>query len=237
MSKGKELLKVEGLEVKANGRTILFPTDLTLGEGEWKAVIGPNGAGKSTLLKAVATLMPARGTIRFRGKPISESPLDYRRELGVLLHESLLYKELTARENLVFYARLYGVDRPEEAARRQLEAVGLEVYSHEPVARFSRGMTQRLALARAMLHGPKLMLLDEPLSGLDARGESAILDLFRRAKQEGIAALWVTHHWRRAWEVVDEIVEVRQGRISSITPSAEADPEVWEPAFLKEGSV
>lgn len=230
-----ELLEARGLEVHANGRTILFPTDLTLGAGEWKAVIGPNGAGKSTLLKAIATLSPSKGVIRYRGRLILERPLDYRRELGVLLHEPLLYKELTARENLVFYARLYGLARPDEAAWRQLEAVGLAAYAHELVGRFSRGMTQRLALARAMVHGPKLLLLDEPLSGLDARGEASILQLFRRAKEQGIAALWVTHRWRRAWEIVDEIVEVERGRIGGVTRTAGIDPEGWRPAFLEEG--
>lgn len=235
MSKGGKLLEVKGLEVQASGRTILFPTDLTLEAGEWKAVIGPNGAGKSTLLKAIATLMPAKGVVRYRGASIDEKPLMYRRDLGVLLHESLLYKELTARENLVFYARLYGVENAEQAVRRQLEAVGLSAYAHEPVGRFSRGMTQRLALARALLHGPRLLLLDEPLSGLDARAEQAILDTFRRAKDAGIAALWVTHRWRQAWRLVDEIVEVRQGRISAVTRTAEADPECWEPAFVKGG--
>lgn len=231
-----DLLVVSGLEVEANGRTILFPTDLTLQAGEWKAIVGPNGAGKSTLLKALATLAPCRGIIRYRGRPISKAPLTYRRDLGVVLHEPLLYKELSARENLVFYARLYGVTQPEEAAQRELEAVGLGLYAHEPVGRFSRGMTQRLALARAMLHQPRLLLLDEPLSGIDVRGESEILDRFRRAKAAGVAGLWVTHRWQRAWEIADEILEVERGTIRNVTRPREADRQSWVPGYLKEGA-
>lgn len=229
-----DLLEVSGLAVEAGGRTILHPTDLNLGAGEWKAIVGPNGAGKSTLLKALATLVPYRGSIRYRGRPISEDPLGYRSELGVVLHEPLLYRELSAWENLLFYARLYGVAEPRASAQRALAEVGLSVYAQEPVGRFSRGMIQRLALARAMLHQPRLLLLDEPLSGIDARGEEEILRLFRRAKEAQVAALWVTHRWRVAWEIVDEIVELERGAVRRITRTAEADRESWEPSYLEE---
>jgi len=229
-----ELLRVAGLSVRVGERSILHAADLSLRIGEWKALIGPNGAGKSTLLKALATLSPYSGSVTYKGRAVSDDPLTYRRELGVVLHEPLLYGELTAFENLVFYARLYGLENPRRAAAEGLEAVGLAAYAHEPAGRFSRGMIQRLALARALLHEPKLLLLDEPLSGIDARGENLILELFRRAKERGIAALWVTHRWRRAWEVVDEVVEMQRGRIVGAVRTAKARPDQWAPAFVEE---
>lgn len=231
------LLAVSGLSVRVGGRTILEPIDLTLGAGEWKAIVGPNGAGKSTLLKAVAALVPHGGAVVYRGRRISDDPLTYRAELGVLLHEPMLYDELTALENLVYYARLYGLKDPRVAAREKLELVGLALYAHEPVGRFSRGMVQRLALARALLHEPKLLLLDEPLTGIDAKGESLVLRLFRQAKERGAAALWVTHRWQKAWEIVDEVVEMQRGRIVSATPTRGRRADEWIPAFVDEPPV
>jgi len=228
------LLEALGLSVQAGGRTLVHPTHLALRPGQWKALVGPNGAGKTTLLKALATLVPYTGTVRYRGCDVREKPLAYRRALGVVLHEPLLYGELTALENLVFYARLYGLAAPRAAAREKLAAVGLEAYAHEPVSRFSRGMIQRLALARALLHRPELLLLDEPLSGIDARGEGLILNLFREAKERGIAALWVTHRWRRAWDVVDEVVEMQRGTLLGAVPTAGRRPEEWTPSFAEE---
>lgn len=223
------LLALRSLAVDAGRRRLVHPVDLSLRPGEWKAVVGPNGTGKSTLLKAVAGLIPFAGEVYVRGAKASEDPAGFRRQIGVVLHEPLIYREMTALENLLFYARLYGLDRARERALEGLEAVGLGPYRFEIAGRFSRGMMQRLAVARALLHEPQLLLLDEPLTGIDAGGEEELLALFRAAKERGAAALWVTHRWERAWELVDEFLDLDGGRIVRATRTAGRSRESWRP--------
>lgn len=215
--------------MRAGRRTLVGPVDLALRAGQWAALIGPNGAGKSTLLRALATLAPFEGTLRFRKQSVADVAPMYRRALGVVMHEPLLYRELSARENLALFARMYGVRRRAAAVRAGLEQVGLAAFADEPVRRFSRGMQQRLALARAMLHGPELLLLDEPLTGVDASGVERMKELFAAAKARGVAGVWVTHHWRRAWPLVDEVWEMSGGRIVRRTVTGEADARRWRP--------
>lgn len=232
---GPSLLTVRSLAVDAGRRRLVHSIDFELEAGEWKALVGPNGAGKTTLLKAVAGLVPFEGEVLIRGAKVASDPVGFRRQIGVVMHEPLVYREMSAYENLLFYARLYGLDRPGERAAEGLAAVGLGPYRHEAVGRFSRGMLQRLAVARALLHEPSLLLLDEPLSGVDAAGEKELLALFRSAKERGAAALWVTHRWERAWALVDELLELQAGRLVRATRTAGEAREAWRPLHAGEG--
>jgi heme exporter protein A len=166
---GELLLAARGL-CRSFGRVrVLRDVDLTLAPGEALAVAGPNGAGKSTLLRLLAGLMrPTAGEVRVLGRPITGGTADARRALGLLSHHSLLYDDLTLAENLTFAARLYGLPRPAEAARAALDAAGLGARAGDSPRRLSRGLLQRAAIARAMLHGPRVLLLDEPFTALDA---------------------------------------------------------------------
>ena len=231
------VLAARGLSVASGRRTIVHPADFSLGPGEWKALVGPNGAGKSTFLKALALLAPFKGALFYRGKPVAEAAVAYRRRVGVVLHEPLVYAGLTARENLILYADLYGIDRASDAVSEQLEAVGLARFADEPVRRFSRGMLQRLAVARALLHGPELLLLDEPLTGIDDQGVREAIEIFAAAKRRGVAALWVTHRWDRAWDVVDEVVQMSGGRLRPGVRTSDVDRAAWTPDHVgSEGS-
>ena len=223
------MLVARGLSVSAGRRTILWPTDFELRPGEWKALVGPNGAGKSTLLKALALLVPFQGALYFMGDPVRKVESAYRRELGVVLHEPLVYRGLSAWENLMLYADLYDLDGAEEAVRAQLEAVDLATFAHEPVGRYSRGMLQRLALARALLHRPRVLLLDEPITGIDDRGIEDAIAIFAAAKRQGVSALWVTHRWDRAWSVVDEVVQIKGGRLHGSVRTDEVEKARWSP--------
>lgn len=223
------LIEASGLRVVLGRHTLLKPTDFTLDFGQWKAVIGPNGAGKSTLLKALATLLPSEGRLTYLGHDVRTHGKVYRRGMGVVLHESLLYQELTAAENLMLFAKLYALNDAQQNIEHRLEQVGLARVAHEPVRRFSRGMLQRLSLARALLHRPHFLLLDEPLTGIDERGAEAMLALFAQARDEGVAALWVTHRWQRAWPIVDEVWEIDRGFLARRTRTAEASLETWTP--------
>jgi heme exporter protein A len=159
-------LEVEGLTRHYGEREALGDVSLSLAAGQTLVVFGPNGAGKTTLLRVLATLLrPHAGNVRVLGSSLPEEAWAVRGRVGMLGHEPLLYRELTARENLRFHARLHGVG--EERVQELLDAVAMGARANEPLRTLSRGMVQRVAVARAVLHDPELLLLDEPHSNLD----------------------------------------------------------------------
>lgn len=160
--------------------------------GEVVALFGPNGAGKSTLLRLLATLVkPSEGELALFGETKGHAKL--RRRIGFVGHKSFLYPDLTPSENLEFYARLFGVEAPQQRAREWLESVGVRGWAHRPVRTLSQGMEQRCAIARAFVHGPDLLLLDEPFSGLDADGVAMLLRLLTEARAAGRTVVLSTH--------------------------------------------
>ena len=169
------------IETRALGRrfagvTALHALDLTVGAGEAVAVFGPNGAGKSTLLRLLATLLrPSAGAVRLFERAVTDGGAAARRRIGVLSHQSFLYPDLTPTENLDFYARMFGVPRSAERVRALIARVGLTGWAHRPVRTLSRGLEQRCALARALVHEPELLLLDEPFTGLDVDASTMLL--------------------------------------------------------------
>jgi heme exporter protein A len=177
--------------------------------GETLVVLGPNGAGKTTLLRVLATLLrPHAGSVHVLGSELPGEAWKVRGQVGYLGHEPLLYRTLTARENLLFNARLHGVG--EERVDELLEAVGLARRANDRVDEFSRGMRQRLAAARAVLHDPPLLLLDEPMSAIDPGAVSLLEPLIGRAS--GRTRVLVTHDVERGIAEADRIVGLRGGR-------------------------
>ncbi len=170
---GGAALELEGLTRRYGEREALSDLWLSLGAGETLVVLGPNGAGKTTLLRVLATLLRAHaGRVCVLGSALPEQAWAVRGRIGLLGHEPLLYRELSARENLNFHARLHGVSR--ERVEELLEAVGMATRAEEPLRTLSRGMTQRVAIARAVLHDPPLLLLDEPRANLDPAGAELV---------------------------------------------------------------
>lgn len=189
------MLAVEDVAKRQGGRIIFDRVSLVLEPGQLLILTGPNGAGKTTLLRILAgASRPDAGRVIIDGTPLERSRPALRRALGYLGHEPFLYPELTARENLRFWARVYGLEGPVDAAAgRALREWGLEDAADRPVRTFSRGMRQRLGLARAMLHRPRLLLLDEPLTGLDDDGRRRFVDLLDAHLRQGGAAVAATH--------------------------------------------
>ena len=189
-------------------RVALAGVTLELEAGRTLAVFGANGAGKTTLLRILATLLrPHRGTVRVLERELPREGWAVRGRLGFLGHEPLLYRDLTARENLRFHARLHGV-----GARRieaLLEAVGLERRGDEPVHTFSRGMVQRLAVCRAVLHEPELLLLDEPLAGLDPGAAGLVAPLI-----SGGTRVVISHDVEHGLAEADLVLGLRGGRVA-----------------------
>lgn len=187
------------MERRFGASRVLRGITLTVRAGECHLIVGPNGAGKSTLLRILAGLArPTAGTVSVGHSMPGRDP-GVRRAIGLLSHQSQLYDDLTAVENLAFSARLYGLADPVGAARRSLAAVGAGDRADEPVRRLSRGMMQRVAIARALLHGPGLLLLDEPYTGLDPAAAARISELLRGELGRGRAVVLVSHEVREAW--------------------------------------
>ena len=176
-------------------------------------LLGPNGAGKSTLLAMLATLLqPSAGTIRDGAIESSASPA-LRARIGVLGHDLFLYPEVTARENLRFFAALYGLPQPDSVARAALDRAGLADRGDDVISSFSRGMRQRVALERALLHQPRLVLLDEPFTGLDEASAAALIARLRHLRQDGGVIVLATHDLDLSEGLLNEAVFLRDGRM------------------------
>jgi heme ABC exporter ATP-binding subunit CcmA len=213
------LLHARGLRRSFGHVRVLRDIDLTLHAGEALAVAGPNGAGKTTLLRVLAGLMrPSGGTIEVLGRPLRREGPEARRALGLVSHHSLLYDDLTLAENLTFAARLYGIARPREAALAALEAAGLAGRAADSPRKLSRGLAQRAAIARAMLHHPRILLLDEPFTALDTASAERLREELRRRLAEGLGLVIVTHHLGEVWEVASRIAVMVEGRWAAEEP-------------------
>lgn len=208
---------------RAYGRTFaLHRATLRLDSGSVTAVVGNNGAGKSTLLNLLATTdQPTSGTLQYDTLTPRQVTRQARHCIGWVSHESLLYEELTARENLLFYARMYGLSSPADKADRWLARVGLDRVAHRQARHLSRGMTQRLTIARALIHGPQLILFDEPATGLDQQGQDFVADLLAELRQRQRIILLVSHNFEFIDGLADRVAILRRGQITYDAPLPE----------------
>ena len=208
-----ERLTVAGVSRHYGRQRALSRVSLNVRAGEIIGLLGPNGAGKSTLLGVLATLIaPSRGRVLYGDLPARELGAALRRRLGYLSHELQLYPELTAGENLEFFARLYGDTRPADRVAAALAQARLAERGGDRVGGFSRGMRQRLALERALLHEPRLVLLDEPFTGLDERSVGDFVARLRGLRAAGRMVLLATHDLDVVDGLLDRAVVLRAGR-------------------------
>ena len=197
----------------------------TLGAGECLALFGPNGAGKTTLLRMLAGLLrPSAGTVRVAGAELGRDAAA-RGLVGVLSHQSMLYAPLTARENVEFSARLYGLADPRAAAERALDRMRVLDRADAPVRALSRGLQQRVSVARATVHEPRLLLLDEPYTGLDDAGAAALTELLVALKAAGTALVLVTHNLQEGLALATQVAVMRAGRLVREAPRGGLDAE------------
>jgi heme exporter protein A len=215
-------VELDGIARAYGEQVVLRDVTLSLPAGRTLAVFGANGAGKTTLLRILATLLrPHAGTARVLGRSLPRDGWAVRGRVGFVAHDPLLYRDLTARENLRFHARLHGVApaRVDELLAR----VGLERRADEPVRTLSRGTVQRLAICRATLHEPELLLLDEPLANLDPAAAEVVEPLIGRAS--GAARVLVSHDPEAGLAQADLVLGLRAGRQALLGPAAEVGPD------------
>ena len=207
--------------------------EFELKQGEFLTVFGPNGAGKTTLIKILSGLTsPSSGTARVAGFDVSEGHPDMRKEIGVISHSTALYADLTSLENLIFFARMHGIEQPEEKALKVIEEVGLSPRRNDRVRTFSRGMLQRLSIARAVLHDPAILFLDEPFTGLDLHATNVLKEHLQRLHDRRRTILMTTHDISCGLEMCDKVALQVQGKFAFLENIADVDKDRFDSMYF-----
>ena len=221
----KKLTKVFG------DRKALDKVSIEVPEGAFLSIFGPNGAGKTTLVRTLATLSRATsGTALVAGFDAKEEPDKVREHIGLISHNPMLYPDLTAMENLMFTAQLYGVVNAEERVRELLRAVELDHRRFDVVRTFSRGMTQRLSIARALMNDPDVVFLDEPYAGLDPHAVE-IFDGLIEQLRDGRTFIMVSHELQKGFDVCTHALVLARGRVVSYAPKEDIDFEQFRQLY------
>ena len=224
-------VEVVGLTRSFGRRVAVRDLTFAVRNGECLALFGPNGAGKTTLLRVLAGLLrPTSGTAHIAGVKLPGGA-DARAMVGLISHQSMLYAALTARENVEFTARLYGVPSPREAAMRALERMRMAERAHSVVRSLSRGMQQRVSVARAIVHEPRVVLLDEPYTGLDETGASALSNALESLKAGGASLVLVTHHLGEGLALATHTAIMRDGQFVKHEPRGTVELDAYRDAY------
>jgi heme exporter protein A len=205
-------VRTTGLCLRLDDRPILKDIDLNVPVGRTVALLGANGAGKSTLLKVLATFMPpSSGSLELFGSPVGVNAGKIRSQIGIISHQPMLYRDLSAMENLVFFGRLYGVSKPRTRGEEMLALVGLSNRADDAVKTLSRGMIQRVSIARALMHDPSLLLADEPFDGLDVPSANALEAFLGRLKNQGKTVVIANHDIAQTLRLADTVFVLHRG--------------------------
>jgi len=220
------MIIVKKLVKRFGPKVVLHGLDFEVESGDFVALLGPNGAGKTTFLRILASLSrPTLGEVHIAGYRLPQQAAAVRRRLGVVSHLPLLYGDLTAEENLRFYARMYGISKMESRISEVLEIVGLTLRRRDLVRTFSRGMQQRLAIGRAVLHDPDVMLFDEPHTGLDQDACEMLDTVLREVAARGRTVVMTSHDLARTADLASRFDVLSKGKIVSSVRRNELEPD------------
>lgn len=224
-------LEVRDLSRVFGVRKALDRVNFDLPEGAFLSIFGPNGAGKTTLLKVLSTLTnPSKGSARVAGFDVVKDAVELREKIGFISHNPLLYPDLTAEENLEFFAELYCIDDVSKRVRELLSAVELDHRRFDRVGTFSRGMIQRLSIARALLHRPEVLFLDEPYSGLDPHAMD-ILDSLIASVREEHTFVMISHDLQKGLELCSHALVLAKGRVVMFDDREALDPDAFTTTY------
>ena len=225
-------IEVKNLTKFFDNHPALDGIDLTVEPGKTLAIFGPNGAGKTTLIKILASIMKAStGKVFINGFDIKHNAEDIRSQIGIVSHQTFLYSNLTAYENLLFYSRMYDVADFKQRIYQVVSMVGMQLRMHDRISTLSRGMQQRLSIARCLIHKPSIILLDEPETGLD---QQAISMLWGALKEDGVkkrTIVFTSHSLERGLNACDKLIILNKGKIAHIQPSKGLDLAGLEKAY------
>ena len=231
------VVQAEGLVRSFGGRRVVDRVTFTLEAGDCLALFGPNGAGKTTLLRLVAGLLaPAEGSVQVNGVSLRQGPAA-RAQVGLVSHASMLYGALTVRENVELAARLYGLPEPSVAARDALALMRVDDRAEQLARTLSRGLQQRVSIARAMVHAPRLLLCDEPYTGLDDAGSAALTEVLSERREAGAALLLVTHNLTEGLALATQAAIMRRGRFVRHEARELLDPGSYQSQYRELAAV
>ncbi len=226
-------IKAEDLKKSYGNFDALRGVDLHVKRGEFFTLFGPNGAGKTTLIKLLATLTDSTsGDLSVFGFDVKKEVNNIRSVIGVISHDPYLYETLTAFENIKFFGELYGLTDVDNRARFVIKQVGLESRTHDLVRTFSRGMKQRLTVARALVHEPKILLLDEPYTGLDQHGAQIFGEMLSELKNQNRTILMTTHNIDEGLDLSDTVGILAKGKIIFDSPTSQIDPTNFKDLYI-----
>ncbi len=224
-------VQVQGLTRAFGARKALDGVSLDVPAGAFLSIFGPNGAGKTTLVRILTTLTPpSAGTASVLGLDVVKDAVDLRGRIGLISHNPLLYPDLTAEENLLFFADMYGVPDPKQRVKELLVRVELDHRRLEPVRGFSRGMTQRLSIARALLHEPEVLFLDEPYSGLDPHAMDILDSLIEQIRAQH-SFVMISHDLAKGLELCSHALILSKGSVVMFEPKDRIDPDAFAATY------
>lgn len=222
MNEPPPAVEVRGLAKRFGTSDALTSVDFRLGIGEFLAMFGPNGAGKTTLIRILATITrPTSGSVRILGEETAKAGAALRSHIGLVSHQSFLYPGLSALQNVTFFAKMFDVPSPRRRAEELLTALGLEHRMDDPIGTYSRGMEQRCAIARALVHEPKIILLDEPYTGLDPDASTRLTELLAEMHDGTRTIIVTSHDLSHGADLADRIAVLARGRLAYETRAAE----------------
>ncbi len=234
LSQNDYIIEARGMVKKFGFKTALRKVDLFLKKGDCLALFGPNGAGKTTLIQILCSLMlPTSGKVVIAGFDTRYDREDLHKIIGLIAHDSFLYNNLTAAENLYFYGRMYNVPQLNEKIEELINLVGLSQYMNDQVQTFSRGMKQRLSVARAIIHDPAILFLDEPYTGLDQQGIEDLKQLLIAFRNQGKTIILTSHNLYRGLELCNQVGILKSGALIYREDIAKINKDDFQKIYLK----